>query len=1292
MLDWAKIDNDKTFQRLMNHLFAVECNSPGYIPSSPYIGADGGWDAYYPGEYPPEHEKGKWSIQAKWTKKSFKEAMPYLEREVRKELQTAKKNQVDHLRIATNAELKVNQVLELEGLKGNEVSTFKVWHREALTQRIERQPFVRHFFFGLPQHPMLVPSNVYFNEIEHHLLPVSVTKIRKFEDYVHQAEQFIRSTSKSILIVYSPGGYGKSHFLKHITEIVRDIDPQKQCWMIRAGYRKVEDAIQDEIVNEREYVVVLDDADRYLESVKPLLSLTKFKGNRFKLILAMRSSGFDHIFNMITEIRCEGMQEEIKIADWSKDDLVQLLRMASGLQAVEDEDLIASKYCNPFLIVWIGKRIKREPTLDITDIKRKLVGDIRCEAKKCLEGIIDSAMLDEFLINLASVVPFSKDDKTILNVLKEQTKAEIPMEAIDALRKAGILRLVGNSVRFNPDMMGDLYLAYRLEDFADLQKLEQMIERWLAISADKLFINLEAALRYTKHTHIKPILSKILSSWVADAEKTPGDVRIERLNLIENMAWIIPEECLDLMYAYLDSEAPPSDNVYLKAWGEHRVKANSDHYGPVLVKMQRIPEVRKELTEIIEQLETKKLTGTYSNYKPSSLIEGFLSPLHNTWKLISITLGILQQWVERPTGVRVTLASAGLSEILGASHERTRYGFGSVTWQETCIVPSAHAYAIRDTALDILKSMLRHPSLEVKLAGVHVAQQIGRSKMGHFVERDVLLATRMAQERKEIVNELSNLISPEADFSLLSAIEDAFLKWWAQQTGGTDEVERHLSKFPRNPEYLVFRYFVAPEDIVIDFDNLKAQAPEKDRWPWFVDHVFKHNRLLTRQPESFRDLAEPLNNKFKTKDALTEYLERLEEHISPYDPWAHHPIISCWVKMNPRLFSSVREDHILWSRVPQRFGREIELALSDIEEDLVEENAQSVISRLPNVPLYEVLTLLQLIERHSISEATIDSWLSELLDKGTSEIRAMVVHALYFIFQNTKNLLLTVKLLSLAVSKETILGKKMISSLGFVIHSLREPLEALEGESVRELREKLSQKVRDIPNIDWDAEQLLDFALDDLSSFVDLIEYRLRRSTKVREKDTIQEDYQAIPHDGIQCIKKRIKSFSDYENLIQKVVAWDDEDAFAKDFDLKHLMSPIASLRDTGSGKLYLQTYIEKQLEEEHPIPALVASMFLPLSKETVGVFSKVGEEAISKGIVQETESLFYSKTIPEGVWSSRPGEPPPVFIALKSLFENMYQAAKPGKFRLLLSRCIERIDREIDDHTKRDEEFLNPR
>ena len=66
MLDWSKIDNEKKFQRLVNHLFFLECPSSfGFDPFSPYIGRDGGWDGKYEGLYPSEGLSGIYCIQAK---------------------------------------------------------------------------------------------------------------------------------------------------------------------------------------------------------------------------------------------------------------------------------------------------------------------------------------------------------------------------------------------------------------------------------------------------------------------------------------------------------------------------------------------------------------------------------------------------------------------------------------------------------------------------------------------------------------------------------------------------------------------------------------------------------------------------------------------------------------------------------------------------------------------------------------------------------------------------------------------------------------------------------------------------------------------------------------------------------------------------------------------------------------------------------------------------------------------------------------------------------------------------
>ena len=330
MLDWSKIDSYERFQKLVSHLFALECNSPGFIPSSPYIGADEGWDVYYKGYYPPEKMEGVYRIQAKWTGKSFSEAVRYLKKEIRKELRSAKKRNVEHLRIATNAELKPRQVLELNSLKTDEVQSLEIWHRENLTIRIEQQPFIRHFFFGDPQHLIFVPWNIYFETLEPHLTFLSSKEIPKFKDYLNRIEHFLLSEESHILIIHAPGGYGKSHLLREIASLAHQINPTRQPWLIRAGFRKMENAIQEEILVDRKYLLIFDDIARNFDDVKPLLAFLRSGSIDLKLILALRSSGVYLLRQLLRESKCSEMSEEIKITNWSRNELIKLLRLTVG--------------------------------------------------------------------------------------------------------------------------------------------------------------------------------------------------------------------------------------------------------------------------------------------------------------------------------------------------------------------------------------------------------------------------------------------------------------------------------------------------------------------------------------------------------------------------------------------------------------------------------------------------------------------------------------------------------------------------------------------------------------------------------------------------------------------------------------------------------------------------------------------------------------------------------------------------------------------------------------------------
>jgi len=60
-------------------------------------------------------------------------------------------------------------------------------------------------------------------------------------------------------------------------------------------------------------------------------------------------------------------------------------------------------------------------------------------------------------------------------------KVNLINEALDKLIEAKIIRVVGASVRFNPDMKGDIYLSVELDKENGKDLANEMFENWLPI-------------------------------------------------------------------------------------------------------------------------------------------------------------------------------------------------------------------------------------------------------------------------------------------------------------------------------------------------------------------------------------------------------------------------------------------------------------------------------------------------------------------------------------------------------------------------------------------------------------------------------------------------------------------------------------------------------------------------------------------------------------------------------------------------------------------------------------------
>jgi len=1281
MLDWSKIDNYKVFQRLVNHLFALECNSPGFIPSSPYIGADGGWDGYYKGIYPPENIDGTWSVQSKWTKYSGDDGFNALKPRIKGELENSK-NKFDHLRIVTNAELTVDHILDLEKLNKGQVSTLKIWAREDLDRRIELQPYLKYRFFGLPQYPKFVPPD--FDKDNKNLKLPNLNS--DFSNYLEKAKEFVSNDNENVLIVHSPGDYGKTYLLNAIAENAHKIDSKLQSWMVRPGFRIMEDSLQDEIINGRKYLLIFDNADRYLEEIKPLLSFCKHHRDSIKVILACRGAGLKYIYDIIKNEQIEELYNDIKISHWSKDDLIQLLKEITGEDRIEYEE-IAVRYPSPSLMIVIGNQIKTKQ-FDFDKFEEKYVNELLYDAERCLEDFINLPKVNDFLLNIACITPFSDEDNNILEILKKEFKlSEIAIkEIIRNLKEGGVLRDVGGAIRFDPDLKGDLFLGYMLKKLPEV-KIKNLINVWLPVCADKVFINLEEAFTHENVNTIKNILSEMIDNWISDAEETDGYSRRQNLNLLKEMCIIVPENCLDILNVYLDSEAPASKDPNVKMWGMENESPSTSDYALTIIKLRNIDGLRRNLTELIEKITFKDIDRPFFGYTSSQIVQKLVEPTENTVNSIIETLNVFEEWLDNPNEVRIKIISSALSEILLGSHHYDRLIQMKVYWTEIPQPRTKKIIEMRKKALKILKKMSILASGKYLKESIEVAEKIGQTTK--INEEDLPISDILAKERGELITTIGQLIRDDTDFNVLTEIENLFLNWWAQKKPGSDKVQNYLLKIPNTLKYNSFKYFTSNfviENFESFFKSFEKEAPAEGRWKWFSNKKYKYLRDI-HKPEHYKNFVEKLNANYKVKKQVLELFKDLNELINNSFNW---PIISCWVKINPDLFFAIRNDDETWNKVPNIFKREIDTTLSEINENHLEILAEEVLSNLTPASYFEIETFLKSIGRTNFDPEIIDSWLLELLEKGDSKIRWLVVSYLNFIFGNKNDFNSIIKYLTLVITKEKDLSDEMVKQIDLII-TLNKNLDSTKIDLLNRFKEELIKKMKDVPDI-TQTQSILNFIFDDIDSVTEFIDYRLYKYKEIQQSE-VRFNYNPIPFDGIECIKKSIKSFEDFEKFMDKIIEWHESPMSWRRQFLVDIKSNLF-ISEKESGKLFIEKYIENQVKKGKIENVIGALKFLPFTEERIPLIVKISDDIIKSNIlnVDEIEKLFYSKSSLDGGYITAVGKVPKELSDKKTLFEKIREETKPGRLRVIINNCIKRIDQEIERHVEWDEESLNPR
>jgi len=1161
MLDWTLIDNDKVFQRLVNHIFALECNSPGFIPSSPYIGADGGWDGAYEGNY--EGLKGAFSIQAKWTKKNFNDAAYYLKAEINDEIKKALNNDVDHLRIATNAELRKKHVSDLESLKPPNLQTLNVWHREALSLKIEKQPFIRYYFFGKPQFPTFVPSNIYMASIESKLLQSQI--FGRLNELMKVEDSLIFS-GINIAILHSAGGHGKSHFLKSLSEEINEKNDAKQVWFIRSGIRPLQDAVQDELISGREYIIFLDDADRFIEDVRALISIIRFEKN-IKAVFSCRSAGLSLLKDELLRQRSEEhtIHELLVLPD---EELEKILCEAAEETTInKSRQVVTGLNRNPYLIVQYGRRYKGEVTdKDLEKIYERLNDDLIYDVNQILMSDLEKNQQIKLLKHIASIVPFQITEQFLqkLSELLDISKGKIK-GSIEKLISGRILRSTGENVRFDPDMIGDLFLSIQLNQDPALS--EDLIEKWFPLTPMRLIANISSAFPYGKIDSIPKILGNLVNKWISHVKDHGQYKRTENLKNIRPACTIVPNESLNLIYSYLSNQIPN---------GESKYSITLDNYGPIIESISLHPDYQIETLELIKELKEREISGQYDNYKPDTLLKTLVSPLRKTPGSIEEVLSRLIEWCESQSlsETQAQMATVAASEILSAAHEYRDFLNDKVTFGMRVLRCTAEVEKLRDLSLTIFKILIgRRDSRKFLLLALKIAESIGESRMGHIDENKIPLAQRIANDRGLILKSLEGLQIGHFDLVVLSKLEDLLFEWWSMKKRGADRALQILIEIPRSPEYRFFKRFTDPEFLIDDMDELLNEVPKEGIWNWWWDN--KEKSRWNQDLEALKRLAEELSKKYVTADEILEFLINMEEIIAPHHHYPYPQILKYWVELEHESFLELSND-FRWQKIPLRFKGQISSGLAKYQIEHVSEVEKEIISSLPNTPVERLYDFVTLISENSIPYKEVRSSFFNIAERGSVQIRGNLIFQCYFLLREMQDKDALFEIIFHAIQGPT--DHQFIHNLAFSIRGAKDwPIK--NSGLAEKLKEKIISLAISFKRLEHNEIEIIRFCLDDdLNSWINFIQKRYELAKERQALKQIESNIEVIPYNGIKYIKNTIKSYSDFKEIMLKVIEWDEDETWL--IDSNYLLRPLKSL-DFKNGNEFFSIWIKEKLDEE---------------------------------------------------------------------------------------------------------------
>ncbi len=718
----------------------------------------------------------------------------------------------------------------------------------------------------------------------------------KFNSYNDEFYNFINSDN-NILEIFAIGGNGKSHLLKHLTTLESEYTP--------IVFTK-QDNVEADLKNldpTQKYLFMYDDIDRFLDkSINSIFS--NVINNGYKIVISYRLASKPLVKDEISKFRGGLKSKELNIT-WNKDEIKDLILLLSPNSNSDEVESINVQFnSNPYLIT---QAIKGHIET-IKDFVKNMLDDIKVALEKY--KLTDSE-IEEFLFKIALLSPCPK---FLIN--NEQEKH------VNELIKIGVLRELNNKIRFNPDILGDLYLASFVQE--NEIRYKEIVREYIKNHLEPIITNMSYILSYENSNSLEIFFKDIIKDWNKNE-----DFKSSNLKILYRITSYVPFE--SFMYLQKVTEklsAKENKHPKLGFMADLFYKINyvgdfnnsNEHINlgsivPIIDILIREFKSDKDLGNfkikyIIDYLVSPKVLSLpkpyYSNHTLNSVFRNMIIP-YQTKSNDSIieALEEMQKWLNKPQldfkKTDILFQSLGnlLRGMVEIFNENKRIEFDT---------SKDNIKKVLDKAKEIILFMIWSSNKDLKYRSLDILNNIGNNINQEFENSSN--EEYFSRVIIELFTELEKQISQINDFRFLSKLDEVLLNIITFRKNKNEALSLFI-KIPRSAIFTFSQILNGQTYVIYNlekfFENYSLQNQENIK-DWIMDNYYNKKNIDISENE--KSLYNNFIKIYKTVDEFTQFINSLYFIEHRFISYKFYKLLEYWYKEDPSIFNDLDMDKL----------------------------------------------------------------------------------------------------------------------------------------------------------------------------------------------------------------------------------------------------------------------------------------------------------------------------------------------------------------------------------------------